>query len=241
MSASGAGAPPDGGVHQLRVTEAGPLTAGLVARVEGACDRAEDSAGTAAPPPLLVVELPGTAGPDDWPGGADVHLVGKWERALRRLERLAAVTAAVVSGDCRGPALELLLATDLRLAEPGSTISFPAPAGGSWPGMAVHRLANQVGLARARRLVLFGGRLDAAAAAAAGLVDAVCEEPRERLGLLVGGAGPVAGKELAIRRRLVLDAATTSFEEALGVHLAACDRSLRTRRGTPDGAGTGAA
>jgi isomerase DpgB len=32
---------------------------------------------------------------------------------------------------------------------------------------------------------------------------------------------------MAIRRRLMLDAATAAFEDALGRHLAACDRALR--------------
>jgi len=37
----------------------------------------------------------------------------------------------------------------------------------------------------------------------------------------------VDGRELSIRRRLLLEAASTSFEDALGAHLAACDRALR--------------
>ncbi|KOG89867.1 enoyl-CoA hydratase, partial [Streptomyces varsoviensis] len=37
----------------------------------------------------------------------------------------------------------------------------------------------------------------------------------------------LSGKDLAIRRQLLLDARTTSFEDALGPHLAACDRLLR--------------
>jgi isomerase DpgB len=39
--------------------------------------------------------------------------------------------------------------------------------------------------------------------------------------------GAVAGAELAIRRQLLLDAPTVSFDDALGVHLAACDRAIR--------------
>jgi isomerase DpgB len=40
-------------------------------------------------------------------------------------------------------------------------------------------------------------------------------------------AAAAEGAELAIRRQLVLEAANTAYEEALGVHLAACDRALR--------------
>jgi isomerase DpgB len=42
----------------------------------------------------------------------------------------------------------------------------------------------------------------------------------------VTGAAP--GAELAIRRQLMLEAMTTTFEDALGAHLAACDRVLRS-------------
>jgi isomerase DpgB len=41
----------------------------------------------------------------------------------------------------------------------------------------------------------------------------------------------VAGEELAIRRQLLLDAGHTRFEDALGSHLAACDRALRRGAG----------
>jgi|SRR5882757_1224407 len=44
---------------------------------------------------------------------------------------------------------------------------------------------------------------------------------------LAAAAGLRSGREPAIRRQLMYDAATTSFEEALGAHLAACDRMLR--------------
>jgi len=44
---------------------------------------------------------------------------------------------------------------------------------------------------------------------------------------VAAAAGTFTGKEVAIRRQLLLDAAQHSFEEALGAHLAACDRALR--------------
>ncbi|MCZ9336264.1 enoyl-CoA hydratase/isomerase family protein, partial [Streptomyces sp. TRM76130] len=44
---------------------------------------------------------------------------------------------------------------------------------------------------------------------------------------VAGLAGGLSGKELAIRRQLLFDAANTAFEDALGPHLAACDRALR--------------
>jgi isomerase DpgB len=49
----------------------------------------------------------------------------------------------------------------------------------------------------------------------------ICAKKAMELAAAAGGA------ELAIRRQLVLEAATTTFEDALGMHLAACDRALR--------------
>jgi isomerase DpgB len=40
-----------------------------------------------------------------------------------------------------------------------------------------------------------------------------------------------AGAELAIRRQLMDEASWMSFEDALGPHLAACDRALRRAGG----------
>jgi isomerase DpgB len=82
-------------------------------------------------------------------------------------------------------------------------------------------------VAPVRRLALFGVEIGAARAAGLGLVDEVGDDvvalAREALEIL----GGVPGRELAIRRRLLLDATTTSYEDALGSHLAACDRAVR--------------
>nr|CAQ52619.1 enoyl-CoA hydratase/isomerase [Streptomyces violaceoruber] len=211
------------GVH-LEVPGSRPLTPELVAAVQEVCDRAEELGDEP-----VVVHLGG--GPDDGTppatDGVAVHLVNKWERALRRLERLETATVAVVSGDCSGPAVEVLLSCDYRIAGPDLRLTLPFWAGEPWPGMLVYRLANQLGVARARSLVLFGTALSAQRAAEVGLVDEVTETVAAVTAERLARARDFAGTELAIRRRLLLDAAATSFEDALGTHLAACDRALR--------------
>lgn len=214
----------------IPVTGADALSAGLIGRIQEACVRAEDAAGT----PTVVVALDGTGYAGEWPGDVGVHTVSKWERALRRLERLDAVTVAVADGACHGPLLEILLATDFRIAAPDTTFAFGCYGGQAWPGMAVHRLANQLGVARTRQLVLFGAELTATEAHAAGLVNAVAADPSDHLDALAGSVRATTGRELAIRRRLLLDATATSFEESLGVHLAACDRTLLGARRRDD-------
>jgi isomerase DpgB len=164
--------------------------------------------------------------------------VNQWERVLRRLERLPAATLAVVEGECTGLALETLLTTDYRVAGTEATFRVPATVEGTWPGMSLYRLANQLSVAQVRRLALFGVEVGAARAVELGLLDEIGEdaEALARAALEVLGGG--RGKELAIRRRLLLDATSTSYEDALGSHLAASDRTLRlAQRGLDAGAG----
>lgn len=178
---------------------------------------------------VVVVDLTGGRGA---PGPSGVHEVNIWERALRRWERLDAVTVAVAEGACGGPALEVLSASDLRLADHGLQLTLPGtPETGFWPGMVLHRLVHRIGASATRRLSLLTdttGPLTADQAYALGLVDDVCrsEQIEERLEE-VNHRIP-ARMEPALLRQLVADAAHTSYEEALGVHLAACDRVLRT-------------
>ncbi|WP_052742960.1 enoyl-CoA-hydratase DpgB [Streptomyces mangrovisoli] len=195
-----------------------------------AADRAEDAPGS-----VVLLKLAGGALPEvpgGWPQGAGVHDVNKWERVLRRLERLPAAVIAAVDGPVDGPALELLLAADYRIATPQTVIRPPFLGGEPWPGMLLHRLAQQAGAAATRRIALFGADIPAERALSTGIVDEVVDagELAAALQTVVEAAGEVAGKELAIRRRLVLDATTTSFEESLGAHLSACDRVLRRER-----------
>ena len=144
-----------------------------------------------------------------WPGLAAAH----------------AVTVAAVDGRCTGPALDVLLTVDYRVAAPTTRLGIPCVGSGTWPGMALYRLANQVGAGRARRMALFGAQVAAAQAVDWGLLDEVVDDPLGRAAEVV--ARRADGKELSIRRRLLLEASSTSFEDALGAHLAACDRALR--------------
>ena len=157
-----------------------------------------------------------------------MSLVSKWERALRRLERLPAATIAVAEGDCGGSALEVLLAADYRIMPARARLIVPLVAGETWPGMAIYRLIRHTaGAAPARRAVLFGTPIGADTAKMIGLIDEVADNATVAVELAMEAVTAAQGAELAIRRQLMLDALTSTFEEALGVHLAACDRSLR--------------
>ncbi|MFF8196126.1 enoyl-CoA-hydratase DpgB [Streptomyces bobili] len=207
----------------LRIDGTKPLSADTIAAVTAVCDRAEDGAGG----PRVIVRVSGApAAP--WPDDLTVSLVSKWERALRRLERLPAVTVAVADGDCGGIALDALLATDYRIAAPTLRLTLTVADGTQWPGMALYRLANQAaGTAAIRRAVLLGIPVESAEARDLQLVDEVSDDVAESVAKITERTAALSGSDLAIRRQLMFDATTTAFEEALGTHLAACDRTLR--------------
>ncbi|GAA3067586.1 hypothetical protein GCM10017600_20190 [Streptosporangium carneum] len=196
--------------------------AASVEAMNALCDRAEDHR---APGPVIV-HVTGVPRPG-WPKGLTVGLVSKWERVVRRFERLGRLTVAVASGDCAGLSLDLLLAADVRIAAPATRL-LPSWAGGAtWPGMAVYRLTQQAGTAGIRRAVLLGAPIDVGRALALNLIDEVSEDPAASLAGLTELAGAMDGAELAIRRQLIFEAGSTTFEDALGAHLAAVDRALR--------------
>jgi isomerase DpgB len=153
--------------------------------------------------------------------------VNKWERVLRRLERLPATTVAVAAADCGGLALDVLLATDLRIATTGTRLLPPVDGAATWPGMALFRLAQQAGSGPIRRAVLFGAPITANEALAMNLIDEIADDPGAALAATTRLATAFSGPELAIRRQLMFNAASSTFEDALGGHLAACDRALR--------------
>ncbi|MEV2235772.1 enoyl-CoA-hydratase DpgB [Streptomyces phaeochromogenes] len=208
---------------RLRIDGGQPPSPETIAAISAVCESVGHSGGN----DTVIIELSGVPA-DGWTGELTVGLVSKWERVLRRLERLPAPTIAVADGDCGGAALDALLATDIRIATPSLRLIPPVAGGGTWPGMALHRLAQQTGgTAAVRRTALFGTPLDGTQALALHLVDELTDDTAAAVARAAELTAGFAGSELAIRRQLLLEARTAPFEEALGSHLAACDRVLR--------------
>ncbi|MFB9964013.1 enoyl-CoA-hydratase DpgB [Sinosporangium siamense] len=211
----------------LRVDGGRALTAASIRELDALCDRADAAVQPdGREPGLVTVHVTGVP-PAGWTEDLTVGLVTKWERAVRRFERLGRLTTAVVYDDCAGPALDVLLAADVRIATPEARLLLPTGHDATWPGMAVHRLAQQAGAAGIRRAVLLGTPITASRGLALGLLDEVREDTSAALAALAETSRALAAPEIAIRRRLILDAVSTGFEEALGAHLAAADRFLR--------------
>jgi enoyl-CoA hydratase/carnithine racemase len=109
-------------------------------------------------------------------------------------ERVAALsqpTLSAIHGYCLGGGLELALTTDFRIADETAVFGFPEVSLGIIPSSGgTHRLVRLVGPGRAKELFLLGGRLDAAAALTAGLVNEVV------------GAGTALERALELARQL---------------------------------------
>jgi enoyl-CoA hydratase/carnithine racemase len=92
-------------------------------------------------------------------------------------ERVAALpmpAIAAIAGWCLGGGLELALACDFRVAEQSARFGLPEVRIGIVPSSGgTHRLVRLVGPARAKELVLLRERVEAAEAAALGLVTEV--------------------------------------------------------------------
>lgn len=171
----------------------------------------------------LVLELSGTGDVDDVP---ELSVVNKWESALRSLERSGVPVVAIATGPCHARALEVFLTADVRLASPNATFALADP-GRIWPGMALYRLVNQIGSHVARRLLVDQGELSAQDALNLALVDRVVEDPSDEARRLLRLGSRQPNPDHARHRQLIFDASSSSFEEALGRHLAAIERLLR--------------
>lgn len=219
--------PMSGGLGLAVAVDARAPLAELTAAVNDVCAEVENRLERS----VVVLRLTGT--PTEgraWPGTVSIQEVNRWERAVRRLEKLPAANVAVASGVCGGPALDLLLAADYRIGAPGLELMLPVNDGHFWPGMSVYRLVQHLGVARARQIVIWGVDLPLAKAIELGLIDKVGEDLDDAVHTATVLMGRVSDRELAVRRQLLLEAPSAAYDDALGLHLAACDRELRRLR-----------
>jgi 3-hydroxyacyl-CoA dehydrogenase len=97
---------------------------------------------------------------------------------LARLEGLAMPTVAAIGGAALGGGLEIALACRYRIAAPSATLGLPEVTLGVVPGAGgTQRLPRLVGIGKAAALISEGNVLKAAEAEAAGIVDAVADDP----------------------------------------------------------------
>jgi isomerase DpgB len=174
---------------------------------------------------LAIIDLR-EAGSEHLSPGDAISDVNGWERALHLIERSPATTVALFGQRVGGCALEVGLACDFRIADPGSRVIWRND-GAVWPSTALFRLVQLIGPAQTIRLTLLGEPVHASAALVSGLVDVITDDPEAEVETLRAAVGSL--DDLRVVRQLVAEAAHTSYDEALGAHLAACERYLRRR------------
>jgi enoyl-CoA hydratase/carnithine racemase len=129
---------------------------------------------------------------DDFPAQAEKLVAHPFCRGMTALDTLDIPSLAVLPGSAIGGGLELAVACDLRLA--GSHIKLgmpPAKLGLIYSHTGLRRFIDTVGAPRTRELFLLGRYIDAATAAAWGLVNWVVDEDE------VEDAGLAVARQLA--------------------------------------------
>ncbi|MBO0819724.1 MAG: enoyl-CoA hydratase/isomerase family protein [Nocardiopsaceae bacterium] len=170
------------------------LTLGMFAAIPGLVARAAGTAGVRA----LVLRGAGTAA---FSAGADIgefeavratpaqaaHYDDVVSAAEDALEGFPGPVIAAISGYCYGGGCNLALACDIRFASATARLAItPAKLGLVYPLRSTKRLVDLVGPSRAKIILMSGGELDAARAAAAGLVDEVVEDLDQAVGEFTG-------------------------------------------------------
>ncbi|QBC31591.1 enoyl-CoA hydratase/isomerase family protein [Pandoraea sp. XY-2] len=200
----------------------GMQNAAFLARLEGVLCRIEADAGCR----LIVFQGLGLTRQDDALSLPNLHLYSKREQLLKRFRGLAPLSVALVDGACSGTHFEIALCADACLASDESSFAVPELAQGYLPGISMFRLAMQIGLRPARKLMLLNGSFGAHDALAQGLVDAVCpvaEFPQHLASIIARTAtnGRVATQ---MSRRLLEESYSTPYEDSIGHFLAAQHR-----------------
>lgn len=137
--------------------------------------------------------------------------------AFSALAQFRGVSIAAINGYAFGGGLECSLVCDTRICATSATLALPEAAVGLLPcAGGTHELKKIVGEAWAKRMILFGERVDAQTALRIGLVDEVIspENLISRAMTLAKQAYRQSPISVAASKKLIMNSATT-LEEAL--------------------------
>ena len=174
-----------------RSDKAGSLTGEMLRRLLEIAERSRDAR-------ALILTGTGkvfSAGADLDEARAGLATDPVWERLSGAIAALPCLTIAALNGTLVGGAFGMALACDLRVAAPGAKFFYPVMKLGFLPQPSdPARLRALVGPARAKLILMAGEKMTAEAALAAGLVDAVDDDPMGRARIW---AGDVLAADLA--------------------------------------------
>jgi enoyl-CoA hydratase/carnithine racemase len=160
-----------------------------------------------------------TLTPEEWAAA----LTG-FNRLTREVVAAPQPVIAAVDGVCVGGACELAAACDIRVASPGSRFGCPEVA----IGLSISNGFSVLAPRAARRLVLTGELVDAAAAQRLGLVDVVVEDVEAEALRLVERIASLAPLAVAGSKRLLDAADREALERALDREAALCEQLFET-------------
>jgi enoyl-CoA hydratase/carnithine racemase len=98
------------------------------------------------------------------------------DNALRIFETMEKIVIVGMQGYCLGGALQLALASDIRISTPDCQIGLPAIRESLVPGLGPWRLPKYIGMGRAKRLLFGGENISGEEALRIGLVDHLAPE-----------------------------------------------------------------
>ncbi|MBO9467758.1 enoyl-CoA hydratase/isomerase family protein [Tropicibacter sp. R15_0] len=125
-------------------------------------------------------------------------------RIFDRLARLSKPTLAVLQGHCFGGGLEFAAACDIRVMAPKATIALPEAGVGIVPGWGgTQRLARLIPEPMLKEMALFGTRISADRAYAAGFVAAVSEDPHAAADTLLERAVTLSPRAVDINKSMI--------------------------------------
>jgi len=156
----------------------------------------------------------------------DIHGFNKWEKICARIEKLPKAIIALVDGACKGGGAQLMLVADAVIVSPNVAIQFNEVHLGFLPGMATFRLAKNVGLGHAKRLIMQCPIIGAEEAVSLGLSSTIADDLDAALSTTVDAFGPIHNVAVTLARRLLNESFSTNFENAIGNFLAAQHRAI---------------
>lgn len=147
----------------------------------------------------------------------------RWEKILLRINRLPAITIAIVNGTCMRFSLQLALVCDFRIATIGAVFVSSEIQEGYLPGMGVFLLAKYVGIGVARRILFTGMPVKLTQAKRFGLVDQSCsvDNVDNTISEFVKKFDTVNVRAITLSRRLLTESFCKTYEESIGNFLAA--------------------
>lgn len=148
------------------------------------------------------------------------HWVRDGHRIFDRLARLSKPTIAVLNGHAFGGGLELAAACDIRVMAPKATLALPEAGVGIVPGWSgTQRLARLLPEPMLKEMALFGRRISADRAFAAGFVAEVAEDPRAAAEAILERAVTLSPRAVEITKSMIhaaRDEDRGAMVEALG-------------------------